>query len=78
MNYTDISTGRILQKIDEEKYRTKYWKVRYVISKSHNPGYLINNLLEFYPEAQIILTPLPTGYELVITQDKREEMTIEL
>lgn len=78
MNYTDILTGRILQKIDEEKYRTKYWKVRYVISKSHNPGYLINNLLEFYTEAQIILTPLPTGYELVITQDEREEMTIEL
>lgn len=70
MDYTDILTGRIVQRIldgmDERPNKNLKVTVIHGVDKSHNLLELMNNLWFYFPDSSITFRKLKYGYELRI------------
>ena len=70
MNYTDVLTGRIVQRVLEaKKEMSSKVSVVHGVDNSHNINILTNNLSKFFPGSTITLKKLKYGYELRIEVD---------
>ena len=66
MKRTDILTGRIVQRVlDERTKNNSKITIIHGVDNQCNIERLINNLFELYPSSQITLSKLNFGYELV-------------
>lgn len=67
MKRTDILTGRIVQRVLDERTKNDLEiAVIHGVDDSHNIERLINNLFELFPSGEITLKKLNFGYELVL------------
>lgn len=71
MNKTDVTTGRIVQRVIDAKARSSTRRVSIVhgVDNSHDIDKLMDNLFEFFPDSLIALKKLKFGYELRIEVD---------
>ena len=68
MKKTDMTSGRIIQRVYDAKQKESVSEVVIVhgIDWQHNIDRLINNLFEYFPSSEITLKKLKFGYELKI------------
>lgn len=66
MNITDVLTGRIIQRVLDEKSRNDISEIVVVhgVEKSHDIARLVDNLFEYFPRSEITFKKLNYGYEL--------------
>ena len=70
MNYTDVLTGRIVQRVlDSMHERTSKVTIVHGVDKHHNLSELMDNLWLHFPNSSITFKKLKYGYELRIEVD---------